>query len=173
MGTDSVVSIGSACVGTELIFGVLISSVNLINSDKDSRNMMIASLAFDVFKIVITSIFIQLARRMGRKGALGNFGRAAYTAICVVTAVAVAMLSNVICMWICIHIWNQDGKTFPGLKELSIVSLVLFSVVRVGLFTAFMLAFAQCVRSLKEDSYYKASKPVSGNSNGTHTPLRF
>ena len=172
MGEDSVISIGSACIGTELIFGVLISSTNLINSDKDSKNMMIASLAFDLIKIVVTSIYIRLARRITRRENFGYFRRAAYTAACTVTAVTVAMVSNVLCMWICVHIWNQDGKSFPGLKELSIVSLVLFSVVRVGLFTAFMLALIQFIREAKEDGYFKASKPVAGNA-GAHAPLRF
>ncbi len=158
MTDDNVFNLGSASIGTELMFGVLISSVNLINSDKDSKGMMLTSLVFDLSKIAITSLFMNLSRRLARR-VVSSWCRALLAVFSIFTAVAVAMISNMICMWICINIWNKEGRTFPGLKELSIVSLVLFSVVRVGLFTAFMLSFVKFARVRKDDGFVPCCDP--------------
>ena len=152
MSEDSVINFGTASIGSELLFGILISSINFIHSAKEYKSMMLASLIFDASKIAIAYIFINLTRSVSPSN-LKNFQKAIYSFLSIFTAVIVAMISNILCMWICVHIWNLDDKSFPGLKELSILSLVLFSVVRVALFTVFMILFVQYIRHGKGRGY--------------------
>ena len=151
MEGSSATNIGRGYIAAELVFGIMISSISLAKSiNDDSKHIMLVSLIFDLIKIGIALVLIQLFNHLSKKETMSNKLQALFIAMNVSLTLAIAMISHVVCMTMCMHVWDMElpktHKAFPGLRHLSIVFLVLFSILRVGLFTAFTVSFSMFVR---------------------------
>ena len=143
---SNTINIGKAYICMELLFGVLISLANYAEAGKNLRPTMLASLCFDLSKIGVTVLFIQLFNFFVVRNELKSFIKTSFVWLNLIIVTTVTLLSYLICMNVCISIFEQNAKSFPGSKVLSIVFLILFYIIRIGLFSTFMLNFAIFLR---------------------------
>ena len=146
MSLTNTKNIRRAYIRNELLFGVLISLLSFSETDENYHNTILWSLFFDLSKIGVSFLFIQLFNFLIERNQLKDFVKTAFVWLNLLLVAAVALISYVVCLDFCIYIWERGVESFPGSKAISMMFLIAFYLIRIGLFSAFMFNFTLFIK---------------------------